>query len=357
HNLKQFRKIIGSKPLLMPAVKGNAYGHGIVEVAKICDQNREVDKICVVDLNEALQLIKAKIKKSILILSFYENDEHKLCSAVKAGAIFPVYNIEQAILLNKIGEGVGRKAVVHIKLDAGTSRIGVLPNTIVDFIKKIIPLKHLTVEGLFSHYASSEDDKLFTENQLRIFVKTISNLKTNGINVPIQHLTCSAASILYPDSHFNAVRIGIGMYGLYPNELARKKIKLRPALSWHTTVMQVKTVPAWTKISYGGTFTTKRATKLAVLPVGYWDGYDRTMSNRAQVLIRGKKCPVRGRICMNMCMVDVTTVKNVRAGDIATLIGTQNRQSLSVEDLAKWADTINYEIVDRINPLLPRVVV
>lgn len=356
HNLRQFRRIVGPKVMLMPAVKGNAYGHGIVDVAKILDRNKDADRICVVDLDEALLLLNSGIKKPIMILSFYELDEHKLCSAVKSGVIFPLYDINQARFLNRIGERIDKKVLVHVKIDTGASRLGVMPSDAVNFVKKVKKFKQLAIEGIYSHYAASEEDKLYTENQLRIFNQVIENLDAANIRVPIKHLTCSAASVLHRQSHFNAVRIGLGMFGLYPDDLTRKQIQLRPALSWYTTVMQVKTVPPWTKISYGGTYTTKKTTKLAILPVGYYDGFDRSLGNKAQVIIGGKLCPIRGRICMNMCMADVTAVPAVRVGDKVVIIGKMGTQSLSADDLAKWADTINYEIVDRINPLLPRII-
>lgn len=357
YNLKQFRRLIGTNTLLMPVVKANAYGHDFLAVAKICDHSREVDRICVADLNEALLLIKAKIKKPIMILSFYEWNKKNLTEAIKRGVMFPLYLYKQAEILNRIGERVGKKVTVHLKIDTGASRLGILPSEAENFLNSIKKLKFLRLEGIFSHFAASEEDKIYTEHQIGTFRAVVAKLEKSGYHFAVKHMACSAASVLYRPSTMNAVRLGLSLYGLYPDELSRKKIKLKPALSWYTTVAQVKTVPAWTKIGYGGTFTTKKTTKLAVLTVGYYDGYDRGLSNRAEVIIAGRRCPVRGRICMNMCMVDVSAVKNVKAGDKAVLIGKTGRMQVSADDLAHWAQSINYEIIDRINPNLERLII
>ena len=355
-NLRQFRKLIGNDRLLMPVVKANAYGHGFLEVAKICDKSPQVDRICVVNDEEAIKLIDNKIRKPVQILTFYEtNDVKKALKLAKKGVIFPLYSLQQAIFLNKVGEKTHKKIAVHIKVDTGASRVGLLPAEVVPFRMKLIALKHLHIEGLFSHFAASEEDRVFTEHQMDSFDKISTDLEKIGISVPIKHFACSAASVLFSRSRLDAVRLGLSLYGLYPDDLSRKKISLKPALSWNTKIIQVRSVPAWTKIGYGGSFTTKRTTKLAILPVGYWDGYDRGLGNKAQVIINGKRCPIRGRICMNICMADVTALKNVKIGDKATLIGQQGRQIITADELAKWADTINYEIVDRINPLTPRL--
>lgn len=356
YNLKQFRKMIGNKTLLMPVVKSNAYGHGMVEVAKICDSSKNVSRICVANLDEALVLIKIGIKKPILILSFYELDEKKLKIAIQNRVIFPIYRDDQIDVLNKIAKKLKTITLVHLKIDTGTTRIGVLPNQAVNYAKKISQLKNLFLEGIWSHFASSESNPIFTNKQLVVFKKVLKEIEKDGLVIPVKHFACSAATTLHPDSHFNAVRLGLSTYGLYPDAKSRKKILLKPALSLNTKIIQVKTVPAKTKISYGGTYVTKHPTNLAVLPVGYWDGIDRKLSNAGEVIVRGKKCPIRGRVCMNLMMIDVTKVKNIKAGDKATIIGRQGKESISVDDLTNLIGTINYEVVDRINPLIPRII-
>ncbi len=356
HNLAQFKRLIGRQVLLMPVVKSNAYGHGMVEVAKICDTDKNVSRICVVNLDEALELIKNGIKKPILILSFYELDEKKLKTAIKNKVAFPVYTEDQLVVLNKIAKQLKTKAVVHLKIDSGTTRIGVLPNQAVIYAKKISKLNNLYLEGIWSHFASSENDPVFTKKQLDLFDNIIKQVEKEGIVIPVKHFACSAAMILHKDTHFNAVRLGLSTYGLYPDEKSRKKISLKPALSLNTKIIQVKNIPSDTKISYGGTYTTKQPTKIAILPIGYWDGIDRKLSNVGEVIIKGQKCPIRGRVCMNLTMVDVTKIQNVKIGDKATIIGSQGNTSVSADDLTRLIGTINYEVVDRINPQIPRII-
>ncbi|MFH1292118.1 MAG: alanine racemase [bacterium] len=355
YNLKQIRQKIGRDVLLMPVIKANAYGHGFLETAKICNQNKEVDRICVANSDEALRLIELT-KKPIQILSFYDLDKKILLKLAKNAMIFPVYDQRQAKILDKVGDNVRKKIKIHLKIDTGTSRLGILPNNLVNFTNDIKNFKNLNIEGVFSHFSSSEEDREVTIQQLEIFNKATNLLSQQGINPAIRHITCSAATILYPESHFDAVRIGISLYGLHPSDQANIAIKLKPVLSWHTKIIQVKKVPSQTKISYDCTYTTNRPTKLAILPIGYWDGFDRGLSNKGLVLIKGIKCPILGRVCMNLSIVDITNIPEVNAGEQATLIGTQGHQTITAQDMAKWAGTINYEIIDRINPLLPRII-
>ena len=356
HNLAQFKRLIGRNVMLMPVVKSNAYGHGMVEVAKICDGDKNVDRICVIDLNEALTLLANGIKKPIMILSFYELDNEKLKLAIVGKVVFPVYSEDQLVHLNTLANQLKTKVAIHLKIDTGTTRVGILPNQASDFVKKISKLKYLYLEGIWSHFASSESDHIFTQSQLSVFNDVTKELEKEGIVIPVKHFACSAAIALHPIARFNAVRLGLSTYGLYPDQKSRKDISLKPALSLNTKIIQVKTVSKNTKVGYGGTYTTKQPTKIAVLPVGYWDGIDRRMSNVGEVIIQGIKCPIRGRICMNLTMVDVTKVKNVKVGDTVTLIGRQGKQEISADDVAQKISTINYELVDRINPLITRII-
>jgi len=355
HNLKQFRKVIGPDRLLMPVIKANAYGHGFLGIAQICAKSALVDRLCVVNDEEALELLKHGIKKPIMILSFYELEIKKALQLAKNGVIFPLFTLEQAKFLDRVGEEAKKLIKVHLKIDTGASRVGIMPSEIKKFLKSISFAENLEIEGIWSHFASSEDDPAFTKKQYDIFNQAVKTLRQEGINPPLRHMSCSAASVLFSLQNFNAIRLGLGLYGLHPSPKTKSKIQLKPALSWNTKIVQVKKISVHTKIGYGGTFITTRSTKIAILPVGYWDGYDRRFSNNAFVLIKGKKCPVRGRICMNLTIIDVTAVPGVKAGDKVTLIGQDKKESITAEDLAKWAKTINYEIIDRINPLLPRV--
>lgn len=354
HNLHQFKKIIGQKIMLMPVIKANAYGHGFLNVAKICQSSSDTDRICVVNLDEALELIKNKLtKKPIMILSFFDPDEKKLSLATKNNIIFPLYSLENAKLLNKIGEKLNKKIKVHLKIDTGASRLGILPEEAVNFVNELSKYKKLDLEGIWSHFASSEEDFTYTKNQHEIFKLVCKNLENNNIIIPLKHIACSAATTSYKFTHENAVRLGLSLYGLHATKNETSPLILKPALSWYTKIIQIKTLPAGVKVGYGGTYTTNRPTKLAVLPIGYYDGYDRRLSNKGQVLIKDKFCPIIGRICMNICMIDITNL-DAKVGDKVILIGKDKTKSIFVDNLAKWCETINYEIVDRINPLLPR---
>src|SRR3989338_4552611 len=280
---------------------------------------------------------------------------HKL--AIKHGVIFPVYLLEQIIFLNNIAKKLDCNVNVHVKIDTGTTRIGILPTNALEFVKNIIKLTNIYLEGAWSHFASSEDDFEYTKKQQTVFEKIIDELEKNDIYIPIKHFACSAATIFHKTARFDAIRLGLSLYGLYPNKKSKKIIKLQSSLTLNTRVIQVKSVGSNTKIGYGGTYTTKKVSKIAVLPVGYWDGIDRKLSNIGEAIVGGIRCPIRGRICMNLTMVDVTKVKNIKVGDEVAIIGQQGKQIILVDELAKKIGTINYEVVDKINPLLPRIVV
>jgi len=352
HNIRQFRKLIGPKVLLMPVVKSNAYGHGFLEVAKILNKEKQVNRICVVNLDEANELINGKIKKPIQILSFFEWNEDKIKKAIKNKVIFPIYSLEYAKKLNKLGEKLKIKVKIAIKVDTGASRVGILPKDTIKFIKTIKQLNNLQINDLFSHFASSEEDKAQTDEQYKIFNNLLKEVEKENIKIPVKHIACSAVPVIYSKANLNAMRLGISLYGLHPGFKTKNKVNLKPVLSWYTKVIQIKNIPKGTKVSYGGTCITNRETKIAVLPIGYWDGYDRSLGNKAFVEIKGQKCPILGRICMNLTVVDVTKVKNIRVEDQVALIGG----NVTADDLAKWADTINYEIVTRINSQLPRII-
>lgn len=365
HNLKQFKKIIGSQTQLMAVVKSNAYGHGLVECAKIFAK-AGADWLGVVNLDEALALKKAGIKKPVMVLSYFDlsqNSLDPLTQAIKKGVRLPVYDLKTAKWLSRIALKARKTAYLHVKIDTGTSRLGVLPSEAVGLIKRLLKLPNLRLEGVFSHLADSENpNQTFTNKQIDIFEKLIIKLEKQGINIPLNHLACSAATILNKRSWFNLVRVGISLYGLYSIQDGWQKMKrkyswfsLKPALSWYTKVIQIKELPAGTSIGYGLTYKTKRQSKIAVLPFGYWEGYDRKLSNSGKVLIHGQHAPVRGRVCMNMTMIDITDIPNVRVGDRVTLIGCDGKEEITTEELAKKIGTINYEVVTRINPLLKRV--
>ncbi|KKR99671.1 MAG: Alanine racemase [Candidatus Magasanikbacteria bacterium GW2011_GWC2_41_17] len=355
-NLQQFHKKIGKGIEIIPVIKSNAYGHGFIEIARFCDTCKLINKIAVVNLAEALELRKNKIKKQIIVLSFFDFNELTGESASELKNIsLPIYDIATAIKLNNFSKKSEFKIKIHLKIDTGASRIGFLPNELIKNIALLKKLNNLIIEGVFSHFASSEEDKKYTQKQKNIFDKTITKLKALGINPPMIHIACTAAALVTPQNQCNTVRLGIGFYGLYPSKKIKKIIKLKPVLSWHTRLIQVKDLSKNTLIGYGGTYKTRRKTLLGIIPVGYWDGLDRHLSNCGQVLFKGKKCGIIGRICMNLTMIDLAGL-NAKTGDKITLIGRQGKHEITADDLAQKIDTINYEVVTRINPQIKRIV-
>lgn len=344
----------------MAVVKSNAYGHGSFAVAQTIAGL--VDSFGTANGDEALALRSFGVKGPILVLNYYQLDQ--VPSLVTAKISLVVYDIKQAQAISKIARKLKKTAKIHIKVGTGLSRLGIYTRDAVGFIKKISKLPNLEIEGLFSHFASSEDDPAFTELQLNHFRQIISDLENNLIFIPLKHIACTASSLAFPESHFDLTRIGIGIYGLESYKSIHSLVtkaypgfSLRPVLTWKAKILAVKEIPAGAYVGYGRTYRANHKTRLAVLPVGYFEGYDRRFSNLSEVLIGGKRCKVRGRVYMNLLSVDVTDVKRVKVGDTAVLLGKQGRDQISADELALIANSINYEVVTRINPILPRVIV
>jgi alanine racemase len=357
HNLRQFRTL-APKSQIMCVVKSNAYGHGSYQVASVVEEM--TDWLAVVNLDEALWLRGMGISKPILVLSYY--DSSQIAEAIKKNISLVVYDRTQAEELNRTARKLKKLVRVHVKIDTGTSRLGIMPDQAAEFVEYLNSLKNLEIEGIMSHFAASEEDSEFTKQQLDKFKQIVSRLNLPQARKPILHIACSAASLLQKDSRLDAVRLGIGLYGLWPSLEAKSqmlkldpKFELRPALSWKTKIIQLKQLPAGSFIGYGKSYQTQRDTLLAVLPVGYFEGYDRGLSNKAEVLIAGQRCKILGRICMNLTMVDVTDAQKVKVGDEAVLIGKQDKEEITADELAEKIGTINYEVVTRINPMIPRI--
>jgi alanine racemase len=359
HNLEQFKKLIGDNIKIMGVVKANAYGHGLVEVAGIIYD--KVDWFGADSLSEALKLREIGLKKPILVLGYTELAD--LREAVKNNISLTVYNKETIEKLGKIPiHNPNLNPKIHIKIETGTARQGVLEEDFLEFIKFVKQFPSIEVQGLSTHYANIEDttDSSFAKSQLETFSRVTEILKKEGLT-PLRHTACSAATILFPETRFEMVRLGISMYGLWSSKetkaVAKNKnleLELKPALTWKTIVAQIKNIPANTSVGYGLTERVSRDSKIAILPIGYYDGYDRKLSSIGSVLIRGKRCKVLGRVCMDMTIVDVTDLEKVELEDEVVLLGRQGREEVSAESLAQKIGTINYEVVTRINPLITR---
>lgn len=364
HNVHQFRRLIGKKRRLLATVKANAYGHGISEVSKIVLREGG-DWLGVHSVEEGIFLRKKKVSDPILVLGYVSNDE--LSRAIENDLRLTVYNRETIERLAGLVSPKGRETRLHVKVETGTHRQGIQEEDLLSFISKIQEYPGLILEGVSSHFANIEDttDHSYARYQLENFKRICQKLEKNGISVPIRHIACTAAAILFPETYFDMVRIGIGLYGLWPSKETylscilqnRKPLQLKPVLSWKTRIAQIKKIPKGAYVGYGGTFRTTRETKLAVLPLGYFDGYARDFSNASFVIIKGQRAPVRGRVAMDFVMTDVTDIPDVNVEDEVVLLGKDGSESVAADDLAALAGTIHYEIVTRINPLIPRIVV
>lgn len=359
HNLTEFRKLVTMDTILCPCVKGNAYGHGLVEMAKILGE-AGADWLGVNALYEARALRDADISHPIYLLGYVSQEN--LAEAISLDCRIVVYNIET---IDAIGT-LNKPVTVHIKVETGNNRQGILPEELEAFISRVQQYPHIRIEGIATHFANIEDttDHAFAEKQLVLFEQAVQMLQEKGIDIPLKHCANTAATILFKKTHFNMVRPGIGVYGLWPStETYVSYLKeigngfsLKPVLSWKTRIAQIKMIKAGEYIGYGCTYRTGHDMKLAILPVGYYDGYDRG-AGAGHVLIRGKRAPIRGRICMNIMMVEVTDIPEARLEDDVVLIGNSGDEEITVEQYATWAGTINYEAVTRINERIPRVIV
>lgn len=360
-NLRTFRSLVGPAVKLMPVVKSNAYGHGATLVAGALQAAGGADWLGVNSVDEALQLRSAGVALPILVLGYIPLT--RLPEAVHHDLRVTVHNPETVAALTKIR--TEQKVKLHIKLETGTHRLGVGLPQARRLAAQIRRSPNCVLEGYSTHFANIEDttDHTYPLAQWLRYNSMVTALKDEGHEAPVTHAACTAATMIFPETHGQLVRLGVGLYGLWPSRetmlstCERKvAIQLHPVLSWKTRIAQVKSVSAGAYVGYGCTYRATRRTRLAVLPVGYYDGFDRKLSNTGHVLIRGRRAPVRGRICMNLCMVDVTDIPGVRVEDEVVLVGSQGKERITAEQLAAWVGTINYEVVSRINPMLPRVV-
>lgn len=335
-------------------LKTDGYGHGAVPIARAIRDI--VWGYAVATLDEALNLRLNQVREPILVLGYIP--WNRFSEAVKEEIRITVFEKEQAKRLSEAAQKLGKKAYVHIKVDTGMGRIGLFPDEkSKKVIKDISDLPFLQLEGIFTHMATADmKDKTAAQKQVRIFKDFINEMKKEGIRFPICHCSNSAGIIEMKDAHMDMVRAGISLYGFYPSEEVRKDlVSLHPALELKSCVSYVKEVPADTPISYGGTYVTSKSEKIATIPVGYGDGYPRSLSNKGYVLIHGKKAPICGRVCMDQMMVNVTEIDGIKEGDEVTLIGQDGGNKITVEELADLAGTFNYEFVCGLGKRVPRL--
>ena len=361
-NVQTLRTFFSPGTKFLAVVKANAYGHGLAEVAH--ELGHDVDWFGVDSLDEALTLRALHVLNPILILGYTLRE--RLDEVVAADLSQTVYDTQTLRALGAAAMEQGNNARVHLKIETGTTRQGAWPEDFEEIFKTLRAVPQVTLEGVSTHLANVEDtaDPRYMRQQISRFNEAVRMVAQAGFSGFIKHVGASAAAILYPESHFDLVRVGIALYGLWPSQGVRDSViqkphsrMLLPVLSWKTRIAQIKRVPMHTPVSYGLTERLTRDSIVAVLPIGYADGFDRRLSKAGEVLIRGKKAKVLGRVCMNMVMVDATDIPAVQAEDEVVLIGSHGTEQLGAEDLAEKIGTINYEVVSRINPRLARIVV
>lgn len=366
HNIKQFRSFVSQDTKIACVVKANAYGHGDIEVVKVL--NSYVDYFQINSIEE-LEKIKKYTKKPILVLGYVGVGDIK--KAIELGCILSVFDFSHAMLINESARRLGKVQKVHVAIDSHLGREGLMPIDVEIFAKEISKMKNLKVDGVYSHFANIEDTNDFSHAQKQIdtYKKAVKEFSKAGLKNHAKggqalktHISATSGVMVYDKNlgENNIVRIGIGTYGIWPSEDLKKrfekKIKLFPVLSYVTHIAEVKEVPAGETIGYGLTYKTKAKTKIAVIPQGYSNGLTRHMSNNGFVLIKGIRAKILGRIAMNMFVVDVSKILDVKSGDKVTIIGKDGKDEITAEEIAKWQDTLNYEAVTRLSSLLPRVI-
>jgi len=355
-----YQNVVNAKKLLKPGtkimavVKADGYGHGAVETAAVLDNI--VDAYGVAILEEGIELRKAGFTKPILIFGYTPVQQYK--PMINYNIATAVFQYKMALEMSDIAQRLGKRAHIHIALDTGMSRIGFIPDDeSLNVIQRIATLPGIEIDGCFTHFARmDEKDKTTTKMQFEKYTSFIKRIADKGIALPCRHVSNSAGIIEMQEVNLDMVRDGISIYGMYPSEeVDKEKLELVPAMELKAYISFIKTLPPGVEIGYGGTFTTTRETKVATIPVGYADGYPRSLSGKGRVLVHGKSAPVLGRVCMDQFMVDVTDINDAREGDVVTLAGRDGGGYIPIEEVAGLAYSFNYEFVCNVGKRVPRV--
>lgn len=352
-NVKQFKQHIRKEARFMAVVKADGYGHGAVPIAEEALTNG-ADWIGVAFLDEALALREAGITAPVLLLGY--TPAHAVHKAIEQDVTLTVYSQETIEAICQAAKTLHKKAKVHIKVDTGMTRIGIRSAEEAIDLYQALDQEEIEVEGIFTHFAEADNGESsdYTYQQFESFQQVYQAVEAEGYKIPIKHCCNSAGTIAYPEMHLDMVRVGVSLYGLYPEPHLKEILPLKQVMSLKTKPVLIKTVPAGQSISYGRSYTTKEETKIATLPIGYADGFSRLLSNQGHVTIRRKECLIVGRICMDQAMVDVSNVDDVHANDIVTIFGEPSEGYISLDVVAKQMQTIHYETVCLIGKRVPR---
>ena len=354
HNIQEVRRVTNKNTQVTAVIKADAYGHGAVSVGKTLLENG-ANRFAVATLSEAIQLRSHFLDTKIMVLGY--TPENLAKEVIENNIIQTIYSLDQAKEFSKMAISLNKKIIIHIKIDTGMHRLGLLPtNETVNEILEINKLKNLVIEGIFTHFATADElNKDYTMDQVKKFNFVTKELEKQGLNIPIKHVSNSAAIIDLPELNFDMVRAGIMLYGLYPSiNINHKAVELKEVMCLKAKIAQIKELNAGAGISYGLKYTVEKNAKIAILPIGYADGYTRILSNQSHVMINGIKAPVVGNICMDQCIIDITGI-DVNVGDDVVLFGGNNSNGISIDSIANILNTINYEVVCMVNKRVPRV--
>ncbi|HAS74674.1 MAG TPA: alanine racemase [Clostridiales bacterium UBA8960] len=353
HNIREVRRVTNPKTLISAVIKADGYGHGAVAIGQTL-LDHGADRFAVATLSEALQLKRAFSETEIMVLGYTPND--LIDEAILKGIIQTVFSIEQAKTFNDRASKLGKTLKVHIKVDTGMRRIGMaVSEETINQVVEITQMKNLFVEGIFTHFATADEtDKTFTKAQVEKFLWVVDKLEQKGVRINIKHVSNSAAIIDCPEYNFDMVRAGIMLYGLYPSpDVNHDQVKLKEVMSLKANIAQVKMIEKGEGVSYGLKYIASAPTQIATIPIGYADGFTRSLTFKAKGIINGVVKPIVGRICMDQCMLEVDGL-SVAPGDTVTLFGEMNGERISIDDYANMLGTINYEIVCMIGKRVPR---
>ncbi|MCX7945006.1 MAG: alanine racemase [Deltaproteobacteria bacterium] len=363
NNISEFVRISNGHHRVMAVVKANAYGHGLVEILSII-RDTKIRKFGVFTLEEALKVKELIPDSMILIFQSLYNKE--LYEAIERGFDITIGSVDNLQNLKDIIKNTRSPPFIHLKVETGTNRQGITEPELNTVIQTLSEIRKIKLRGIYTHFANIEDttDHSYAMFQLNRYRRFVSEFDKNGIKFEFRHTACSAAAILFPETHFDFVRIGISLYGHWPsketlisaNHLNIEKPNLLPVMSLRTKIIQIKNVRSSEYIGYGCTYKATRDMKIGILPIGYANGYRRVFSNSTYVIVKGRRAPVVGRVCMNIIMIDITDIPGVRVLDEVTLLGKDNGEMISAEDLAQIAGTINYEILTQIDPFATRII-
>ncbi|HHT9110287.1 MAG TPA: alanine racemase, partial [Candidatus Brocadiaceae bacterium] len=353
HNVLAIKKWVGPSVKILGIVKADAYGHGDYEAGAVL-LNHGVEMLGIAILEEAVQLRESGIQTPLLLLGGIFGEQ--IDTLLHYDITPTVYDKKLAEALSGIAQRLHKVLKVHVYVDTGMGSIGVKYDKAVEFIASIKDMKNLSIEGIYSHFSSSDEkEPHFSKLQILRFKDILASLDALNIHIPLRHMANTGAIIGYPDAYFNMVRPGISLYGLYPSSDVSRDIGIKPVMSFKTRIIHIKDMKPGDVVGYSRTYTITQPTRVATLPFGYDDGYNRLLSNQGKVIVRGVKASIIGRVCMDQCFIDVSHIKDVSVGDEVVLYGSQGQETISIESVAQQTNTIPYEVTCNISKRVPRI--